>query len=107
MQGRLSPQVNGRIQAFPPKHWKSEFKIAEKIGIKKIEWTIDDEGFYENPLLSSKGRKKIKELLNKHKIKLNSVTADCLMQAPFWKMSGKKKVHHEKKFIDLALSSSL
>ena len=29
MQGRLSPLVNGHIQAFPWQNWEREFAIAE------------------------------------------------------------------------------
>ena len=29
MQGRLSPMVNGKIQAFPYETWKNEFAIAK------------------------------------------------------------------------------
>ena len=42
MQGRLSPKVRNQIQAFPFLYWKREFKIARKINIKIMEWTIDD-----------------------------------------------------------------
>ena len=29
MQGRFSPLVNDRIQAFPVENWENEFKIAK------------------------------------------------------------------------------
>ena len=31
MQGRLSPVIKKRIQIFPEKNWKNEFKIASKL----------------------------------------------------------------------------
>jgi hypothetical protein len=30
MQGRLSPLIQGKIQAFPEKYWQNEFKILKK-----------------------------------------------------------------------------
>ena len=33
MQGRLSPLVDGKIQAFPWNYWKQEFKIANSKAI--------------------------------------------------------------------------
>ena len=41
MQGRLSPQVGDRIQAFPRDHWREEFPIAERLGFPLMEWTLD------------------------------------------------------------------
>ena len=32
MQGRLSPIINNKIQAFPEKYWKTEFSKAKKLG---------------------------------------------------------------------------
>ena len=58
MQGRLTERVDNKIQAFPEKNWEKEFKIAKKINLKIIEWTIDYKNFYKNPLLTSKGQKK-------------------------------------------------
>ena len=43
MQGRLSPPIDGRIQAFPINDWESEFEKASKIGFDCIEWIFDME----------------------------------------------------------------
>ena len=32
MQGRLSPPINNRIQAFPKNNWKDEFELASIMG---------------------------------------------------------------------------
>jgi hypothetical protein len=32
MQGRLSPLLDGRIQAFPREHWRQEFELGERLG---------------------------------------------------------------------------
>jgi len=104
MQGRLSPLVNGQIQAFPKENWQNEFQMAYKNNFKILEWTIDDVGFYENPLLTNKGKNKIKELSKKYNLKIPSLTGDFLMQDPFWKSNSSVKKSLEKKFIDLILS---
>lgn len=85
MQGRLCEQVNGKIQAFPWQFWENEFPAAQAIGMHLMEWTLDDENLYENPLLTPTGQEKIKSLKLKHQISIPSLTGDCFMQAPFWK----------------------
>ena len=85
MQGRLSPLYKGKIQCFPIFHWENEFKIAHSIQFKKMEWTLDDDDIFKNPLLNINGQIKIKELCNIYNISISSITGDCFMQKPFWK----------------------
>ena len=85
MQGRLSPMVNGKIQAFPSNHWRSEFGMANELGIHLMEWTVDQEGLYSNPLMTTEGRLDIKALQKQYSISIPSLTGDCFMQFPFWK----------------------
>ena len=85
MQGRLSPLVDGRIQAFPWAAWKDEFPLAEKIGLRLMEWTLDQDRLYDNPLLTPQGQAQIQTLCRQHGIGIPSLTGDCFMQAPFWK----------------------
>ena len=85
MQGRLSPIVDGKIQAFPTEHWRDEFPLAKAIGFPKIEWTLDQQGLHENPLLTIDGQREISELGRRHDLRVVAVTGDCFMQAPFWK----------------------
>ncbi len=92
MQGRLSPIINKKIQAFPQKYWKSEFLKAKKLGLKSIEWTLDYKNLYENPILSKSGQISIKKLSKKYGIKVNSLTGDCFMQKPFWKKKNNEKL---------------
>ena len=91
MQGRLSPLVDGKIQAFPWDHWNNEFSIANKYGFNLIEWTLDQKRLYENPLMTEVGQKEIKGLSIKNKISIQSLTGDCFMQAPFYKVRGKNR----------------
>jgi len=56
-----------------------------------MEWTLDQETLYKNPLMSEVGRNQIRFLSNKYHINIPSLTGDCFMQAPFWKASGRDK----------------
>ena len=91
MQGRLSPLVNDKIQAFPWDHWQQEFKIAYDNGFSIMEWTLDQGELYDNPLMTSVGQQEIKGLSNQYKISIPSLTGDCFMQAPFYKVKGKNR----------------
>ena len=85
MQGRLSPLIAGRIQAFPWPYWEQEFAAAAAIGISLMEWTLDAERLYENPLMTPEGRGAIRDLMSTHRVNIPSLTGDCFMQEPFWK----------------------
>ena len=86
MQGRLAPMIENKIQAFPQKYWTTEFKKLSKLNLNLIEWTLDYRNLEKNPLLTSSGKRKIKHYKKKYSIEINSVTCDCFMQKPFWKI---------------------
>lgn len=88
MQGRLSPLVGGRIQAFPWDSWRAEFPAAAALSFRLMEWTLDQDRLYENPLLTERGQAEIRELSGRHGLRVGSLTGDCFMQAPFWKAAG-------------------
>jgi L-ribulose-5-phosphate 3-epimerase len=88
MQGRLSPLVDGKIQAFPATCWQEEFVLAADLGFDQIEWTLDHIGLMNNPLMSREGRAEIRGLSRRNKIKVTSATLDCVMQAPYYKTKG-------------------
>lgn len=94
IQGRLTKQKK-KIQQFPSKNWKEEFRIAKQLKFGLIEWTIDHYGFYKNPLLNKNYIKPIKTISKINNIKINSVTADFFMERPFWKQKNFK--HYIKK----------
>ena len=85
MQGRLSPKVDGKIQAFPWAHWRDEFPEAARLALPLMEWTLDHERLDENPLMTAEGRREIALLSERHGVQVRSVTGDCFMQAPFWR----------------------
>lgn len=102
MQGRLSPLVNGRIQAFPWDCWQKEFPIAESNGFRLMEWTLDQDRLRENPLLTLDGQAEIRALCQRHGLAIPSLTGDCFMQAPFWKAQGDERETLQRDFLEVA-----
>ena len=84
MQGRLSPLVNGRIQAFPGEHWYEEFRIANKLSLLNMEWTVDTPTYASNPLVKKWQHSRIREISMQHTVKIPSVTCDFYMENPHW-----------------------
>jgi len=87
MQGRLSPLVGRRIQAFPWNCWQDEFAAAEQHEFQLMEWTLDQDRLYENPLMTEAGLLEIIKLKRQHGLAVPSLTGDCFLQAPFWKLA--------------------
>ncbi len=85
IQGRLSPIINGMIQAFPEEHWKDEFEMASSNQFYDIEWTLDHNKLQSNPFITQSGQEEIQALKNKWGLRIPSLTGDFFMQAPFFK----------------------
>ena len=84
MQGRLSPLVGERIQAFPGELWADEFPIAKDNNIRNIEWTIDTLTFDSNPLIQEVAHETIRKLAHENFLRIPSVTCDYFMENPHW-----------------------
>lgn len=91
MQGRLSPPVDGRIQAFPWEKWREEFPAAQGLGIHLMEWTLDHDRLSENPLMTREGQDEIRRLSQEHNVRVVSLTGDIFMQMPFWRVHGAER----------------
>lgn len=91
MQGRLSPLINGEIQAFPWEFWRNEFLIAQRINMHIMEWTLDQASLYKNPIMTIEGQEEILKLSKRHMLAIPSLTGDCFMQAPLWKSQGERR----------------
>ncbi|KJR99424.1 MAG: hypothetical protein VR68_09295 [Peptococcaceae bacterium BRH_c4a] len=87
MQGRLSPPVNGKIQAFPWENWEQEFFTAQRCGFDFIDWIVEEYRFNENPLITEKGLRKINDLVKKTGVNIASVCADYFMDCPIIRCS--------------------
>ena len=79
MQGRLSQKENLPLQSFPHKSWRQEFVRANKIGFKRLEWLIDIENDYKNPIFSSSYREEILWIAKENGIKIDSLCAHFLI----------------------------
>jgi len=79
MQGRLSPPLGDRIQAFPEGSWREEFALCRELGLGCIEWIFEHRDAEKNPLLSKDGRREIAALSERYGIRVNSVIADYFM----------------------------
>jgi len=106
MQGRLCDQVDGKIQAFPWDDWQDEFSVAEVINMSAMEWTLDQENLYNNPLMTKEGQRKINALSSIHHVAIPSLTGDCFMQAPFWKSCADLQSELQKDFLAICGSCS-
>jgi hexulose-6-phosphate isomerase len=92
MQGRLVNSPYGKIQCFPAKEWKSEFKLATKINLNLIEWTVNFANLGYNPVLY---KNKLNEIIiqkKKNKIDIKSLTCDYFMEKPFFKSKKNKNL---------------
>lgn len=106
MQGRLSDQVDDKIQAFPWCNWEREFSVAAEIGIHVMEWTLDQDRLCENPLMTAVGQARINALCEEYQMVIPSLTGDCFMQAPFWKTEGEAKTSLKADFLAICEACS-
>lgn len=104
MQGRLSPPVDGKIQAFPWEHWRDEFPAAHALGLDLMEWTLDQARLAENPLMTASGRGELATLSQEFAVEVGSLTGDIFMQAPFWRESGAPRAARLREF-DLVVAA--
>ena len=72
MQGRLVNSPNKKIQCFPAKEWKKEFRLANRNNFRLIEWTVNKDNLYSNPLLH---RNKLQEIQKQKKLFLGNLYA--------------------------------
>lgn len=82
MQGRLSPPVNGAIQAFPVGTWEAELPRAAEAGIAAIEWIWDAGSDEANPLATDAGVARLRSLQVEHDVAVRTLCADWFMPHP-------------------------
>ena len=87
MQGRLSPPISGRIQAFPKDTWADEFPRAQAAGLQCIEWIYEVYGAEDNPLASSQGLSQMVALCRRYSVDVSSLCADYFMDRPLLRVS--------------------
>ena len=86
MQGRLSPRIDGKIQAYPANTWQKEFEIAQEIGYAAIEWIVETP-VETNALMTDSGKAEIKKAIASTGVRIDYVCADIFMQQPLVRMT--------------------
>ena len=86
MQGRLSPRIDGKIQAYPASTWQKEFEIAQEIGYAAIEWIVE-KPVETNALMTDSGKAEIKSVVTSTGVRIDYVCADIFMQQPLVRMT--------------------
>ena len=90
MQGRLSPRIDGKIQAYPASTWQKEFEIAQEIGYAAIEWIVE-KPVETNALMTDSGKAEIKKIIASTGVRIDYVCADIFMQQPLVRMTKETK----------------
>ena len=104
MQGRLSPRIDGKIQAYPAKTWQKEFEIAQEIGYAAIEWIVE-KPLEVNALMSKSGTQEIKEIILKTGVRIDFICADIFMQQPLIRMSQEIREENKEHLKDILVSA--
>ena len=90
MQGRLSPRIDGKIQAYPADTWQKEFEIAQEIGYAAIEWIVENP-VEINALMTDSGKAEIKKVIASTGVRIDYICADIFMQQPLVRMTEETK----------------
>ena len=91
MQGRLSPPVPGRPQAFPWSSWEEEFSRARACGFDIVEWLFEAERYEQNPIWAETGLATIRRQIAATGVHLRSVCASYFMTHPFFRVSEQER----------------
>jgi len=86
MQGRLSPPLGARIQAFPAESWRAEFSHAASLGLASIEWILESP-LESNPVWSVAGVSAVRDAIGQTGVTVDFVIADYFMESPLVRMS--------------------
>jgi hexulose-6-phosphate isomerase len=100
MQGRLSPRIDGKIQAYPADTWQKEFEIAQEIGYAAIEWIVE-KPVETNSLMSDSGKAEIKKVIASTGVRIDYVCADIFMQQPLVRMTEETKSQNKEYLLEI------
>jgi L-ribulose-5-phosphate 3-epimerase len=92
MQGRLSPPVSFRLQAFPWSSWQCEFTNARECQIDLIEWLFEANDFTKNPIWSVDGIQAIQNQIKASGTRVLTCCADYFMPHPFFRVSDEERL---------------
>jgi hexulose-6-phosphate isomerase len=100
MQGRLSPRIDGKIQAYPASTWQKEFEIAQEIGYAAIEWIVE-KPVETNALMTDSGKGEIKKVIASTGVRIDYVCADIFMQQPLVRMTEETKSQNKDYLLEI------
>jgi hexulose-6-phosphate isomerase len=100
MQGRLSPRIDGKIQAYPARTWQKEFEIAQQIGYAAIEWIVENP-VESNALMTTSGKTEIKKVISSTGVRIDYVCADIFMQQPLVRMTEEIKSQNKDYLLEI------
>ena len=100
MQGRLSPRIDGKIQAYPATTWQKEFEIAQEIGYAAIEWIVE-KPVETNALMTNSGKAEIKKVIASTGVRIDYVCADIFMQQPLVRMTEETKSQNKDYLLEI------
>ena len=100
MQGRLSPRIDGKIQAYPARTWQKEFEIAQQIGYAAIEWIVENP-VESNALMTTSGKTEIKKVIYSTGVRIDYVCADIFMQQPLVRMTEEIKSKNKEYLLEI------
>ena len=100
MQGRLSPRIEGKIQAYPASTWQKEFEIAKEIGYAAIEWIVE-KPVETNALMTNSGKAEIKNVIASTGVRIDYVCADIFMQQPLVRMTEQTKSQNKEYLLSI------
>ena len=100
MQGRLSPRIDGKIQAYPATTWQKEFEIAQEIGYAAIEWIVE-KPVESNALMTDFGKAEIKRVIASTGVRIDYVCADVFMQQPLVRMTEETKLQNKDYLLEI------
>lgn len=100
MQGRLSPRIDGKIQAYPADTWQKEFEIAQEIGYAAIEWIVE-KPVEKNALMTDSGKAEIKKVIAATGVRIDFVCADIFMQQPLVRMTEETKSQNKEYLLEI------
>jgi hexulose-6-phosphate isomerase len=100
MQGRLSPRIDGKIQAYPASTWQKEFEIAQEIGYAAIEWIVE-KPVETNALMTDSGKAEIKKVIASTGVRIDYVCADIFMQQPLVRMTEETKLQNKDYLLEI------
>ena len=86
MQGRLSPRIGDRLQAFPWSSWEQEFEAARQCQLDLIEWLFDADNYENNPLWTEAGIQKVKQQVARSGVQVLTCCAHYFMVHPFFRV---------------------